>query len=325
MYFIRKSSTLIVFSFISVVCAADAKPDFSVEKDASGATIKIDGELFTKYVLGEANKPYLWPVIGPAGKSMTRAYPMKDVAGEKQDHPHHRSLWFGYQGMGGFDTWHEPLSHEALKESKPDAYRERVAKLGSTVHREFLEVSAGDGKAVIATANDYLDSGGNKIMEDERRFTFSTGGGMRVIDVDITLIATKKVTLDEAKDAGFSLRVAHSMSVDAGEGGRIVNSEGDIDKDAWSKAARWCDFNGPVDGEKMGIAILNHPSSFRHPTTWHARTYGLFTANPFMMEGGEVVMEPGDRITLRHRVLLHKGDEKSARVEEAFRKYAGEK
>ena len=31
----------------------------------------------------------------------------------------------------------------------------------------------------------------------------------------------------------------------------------------------------------MGIAILNHPASFRYPTYWHVRDYGLFAANPF--------------------------------------------
>jgi len=35
------------------------------------------------------------------------------------------------------------------------------------------------------------------------------------------------------------------------------------------------------EGETLGVAIFNHPPSFRHPTSWHARTYGLFTANCF--------------------------------------------
>ena len=33
---------------------------------------------------------------------------------------------------------------------------------------------------------------------------------------------------------------------------------------------------GQVEGKVRGIAILNHPESFRHPTPWHVRTYGLF-------------------------------------------------
>ena len=31
----------------------------------------------------------------------------------------------------------------------------------------------------------------------------------------------------------------------------------------------------------FGIAMFDHPSNLRHPTTWHARDYGLVAANPF--------------------------------------------
>ncbi len=64
-------------------------------------------------------------------------------------------------------------------------------------------------------------------------------------------------------------------------GGKIVNSDGLVDDEAWGKQAAWVDYSGPVDGQTVGIAILNHPQSLRYPTYWHVRTYGLFAANPF--------------------------------------------
>jgi len=66
--------------------------------------------------------------------------------------------------------------------------------------------------------------------------------------------------------------------------GRIVNSAGDTDKDAWGKQAVWCDYHGPVEGETLGVAILNHPQ-FRAPTRWHVRVYGLFCVDPFAQHG----------------------------------------
>jgi len=33
-------------------------------------------------------------------------------------------------------------------------------------------------------------------------------------------------------------------------------------------------------GKTVGIAVFDHPSNPRHPTTWHVRDYGLFAANP---------------------------------------------
>ena len=83
---------------------------FAVEKTKAGVTVKYDGKLFTRYVIGQSNKPFLWPVIGPSGDEVTRAFPMEKREGERHDHPHHRSVWFGHQGTAGFDTWHEPAS-----------------------------------------------------------------------------------------------------------------------------------------------------------------------------------------------------------------------
>lgn len=73
------------------------------------------------------------------------------------------------------------------------------------------------------------------------------------------------------------------MAVDSKLGGKIINSNGIVDGDARGKPAAWSDYNGPVEGENLGIAMLNHPSSFRAPTRWHVRSYGLFTANPFAL------------------------------------------
>src|SRR5205814_3733 len=89
------------------------------------------------------------------------------------------------------------------------------------------------------------------------------------------------VKFGDAKDAGFNYRVPASMAVDAKQGGQIITSEGIADAAAWGKRAKWVDYHGPVEGETLGVAMLNHPSSFRYPTPWHVRTYGLFTANPF--------------------------------------------
>jgi len=242
---------------------------------------------------------------------------MEKREGERHDHPHHRSLWFGHQGIGGFDTWHEPASG-------------RKASLGSTVHREFVKVQGGE-TATIVTRNDYV-GGGKKLLADERTHIFSVENGHRIIDVTIKFIAEHgDCVLDDKKDAGFSIRVATSMDVDSKKGGQLINSHGVTDRAAWGKRAPWVDYHGPVKGKTVGVAILNHPSSFRHPTPWHVRTYGLFTANPFGLKSlrqgkdGAFTLKKGDSITLRHRVIFHLGDEKAARIAEAYKAYANEK
>ena len=290
---------------------------FAVEKTKTGVTVKYDGKLFTRYVIGQSNKPFLWPVIGPSGDEVTRAFPMEKREGERHDHPHHRSVWFGHQGTAGFDTWHEPASG-------------RRTNLGSTVHREFVRVKGGD-TAVIVTRNDYVGDG-KKLLADERTHEFRVENGHRIIDVTIKFTAEHgDCKLSDQKDSGFSVRVATSMDVDSKKGGRVINSNGITDKAAWGKRAEWVDYNGPVNGKTVGVAILNHPSSFRHPTPWHVRTYGLFTANPFGLRSlgqgkdSSFTLKKGESITLRHRVIFHLGDEKAAKIAEAYKAYALEK
>jgi hypothetical protein len=78
----------------------------------------------------------------------------------------------------------------------------------------------------------------------------------------------------------------------------------------------------------VGIAMINHPQSFRYPTTWHVRTYGLFAANPFGWhdfggtQPGDHTIPEGGTIGFGYRVILHEGDTKSARIDRCFAAYA---
>jgi hypothetical protein len=306
--------------FVVVLAATVSRAaEITVERTKQGAAVKIDGQLFAEYVTKSNTKPILWPIIGPTGKRMTREYPMKKVDSErKKDHPHHRSLWFTHGSVNGVDFWDE---------ASPK-------KCGTTQHIEFLKTESGK-PAVIATRNAWLAPGGKKVCEDVRTLRFDTDGDARWIDFDINLKATDgPVTFGDTKEGTFGIRVPESMNVDSRRGGQIVNSENQTDGKAWAKRASWVDYHGPVDGETVGIAILNHPTSFRYPTYWHVRTYGLFAANPFGVhdfvpnaarDAGQFTLPAGQSVTFRYRVLLHRGDEKAGKVAEAFAQYAKEK
>lgn len=312
---------------------AAEKKGFTTEKSAAGLVVKYNGQLFTEYVTLSENKPILWPILGPTGKEMSRRYPMDKVEGEQHDHPHHRSFYFGHQNIGGLEFWHDASSFESLK-AKPDAYKAKLANLGVTKHREFTEVTAGADKAVIAVANDYVAfEGGRKIMEDTRRFTFRADADSRTVDVEIVFHNSTKepVVFADMKDAGFSVRLPTSMALTSKQGAKIINSEGVTDKDTWSKRAKWVDYHGPVGGEHLGVAFMDHPTSFRHPTPWHVRDYGLFTANAFGSKSLDKnlpeaahTLKPGEKLKLRFRVIFHKGDEKTARIAERYAQFAKE-
>lgn len=309
---------------------ADA-PGFAIEQTAKGVAVKVGGQPFAEYVINdtEPNKTYLWPVYGPTGKAMTRAFPMAKVEGEVQDHYHHRGICFGQEDIGGWDTWTERLTFDVGENTKP-AQKERLKKIGTEKHRCFKQLLVCPDKAVVESELDYLGQDGKRVAIELRTLTFRVENGQRLIDFDQQFIASDgELTFGDKKDAGLSIRVPTSMSVDSKKGGKIINSEGLTDAAAWGKKAKWCDYHGPVDGEHLGVAVLNHPSSFRHPTTWHVRTYGLFTANPFgtldkEQPNGPHTLKAGEKLLLKHRYVLHQGDEKSGKIAEAYERYVKE-
>jgi hypothetical protein len=299
---------------MAILAAANlAVAEVTAERSEKGVVVKIDGTLFTEYLADFRGTPILWPIIGPTGKPMTRAYPMGKGRDEREDHPHQRSLWFTHGSVNGVSFWE--------------------LEKGTIKQRELVKIGSGK-EAVIVTRNDWLAPDGKKVCEDERRLTFGSDGDARWIDFDITIKATDgPVKFGDTKEGAMGVRVAETMKVDAKKGGRIVDSGGRTDEKAWGKRAAWVDYHGPVEGQTVGIAILNHPSSFRFPTYWHVRTYGLFAANPFGLrdfEGtnqvdGSYTLPAGETMTLRYRVLLHEGDEKSGKVAEAYAAYAAER
>ncbi len=306
-----------------VVAAPCFGANFDVKQDAEGVTVTVDGKLMTRYLIKSGVKPIMWPLVGPTGKEMTRGYPMRDaLPTEKADHPHQRSFWFTHGDVDGINFWAEPL--------KRGSGSTQPGKQGEIVHREFVKV-AGGKQAVIVTRNDWMGPDGKRVCEDRRAFTFDVSDKARWIDCDLAVKASDgPVKFVDTKEGSFGVRVAGTMNVDAKLGGKIVNSEGQTDAGAWGKRAPWVDYYGPVQGEIVGIAIMNHPTSFRYPTYWHVRTYGLFTANPFGVRDftgdknadGTYTLPAGETMRLRYRVLLHVGDAKEGKVAESFQEYA---
>ncbi|WP_152050521.1 DUF6807 domain-containing protein [Tautonia marina] len=297
--------------------STDATEGVSITSEGRDLRVEIDGDLFTIYRAEDGPKPYFFPVIGPTGAPMTRAYPMEDVEGEDRDHPHQRSFWFTHGNVDGVDFW----ASDPLNRPNP--------KFGRITESDRLGIIDGPVVGVIETANAWNSPEGQVLCTDHRVWRTYDLDGVRVIDFDVTISAGKSsVTFEDTKEGTFGLRLASSMNVNKKTGGRIVNAEGIVDTEAWGKASPWVDYTGPIGNETLGVAILNHPSSFRYPTTWHVRDYGLFAANPFgykdfnYADSGTHTIAPGESIELRYRVILHEGDTDQAKIAREFEAYA---
>lgn len=302
----------------SMFFASYSDAEVTAEPSERGVVVKIDGQPFTEYLKLSGHMPALWPVIGPTGKPMTALAPA--------DHRHHQSIWFTHGAVNGLDFW----THER---NRPD---------NRIVHRDFVTVEGGP-QARIVSRNDWIADGGKKTCEDERTLTFGKlENGDRWIDYAVKLTASEgDVLLGDTKEGTFGVRVADWLRVDSGLGGKIVNSRGQVNAAAWGYPAQWLDNSGPIDGETVGVAMMSHPSSFRPICRWHARTYGMLTANPFgerefladagrqrgpdEQPQGAHTLPKGQSLNFRYRVLLHRGDAEQAKVAEVFQAYAAEK
>ena len=291
---------------------AGAKSAVEIEDIGGGKLeVRIAGKLFTRYHYGaEWPRPFLYPFIGPKDTPVTRNFPMRDdVPGETHDHPHHRSVWVAYGEVNGTDNWSEGENHAWIR------------------HIRFEEVTAGPVFGRIRSRNSWTSKEGAKQMEDVREFTFFNLESERLVDVGVKLVASDgDVALTDTKEGGIiSVRMATSM--DGDKGGMIANAYGGkTEAENWGKPAHWVDYYGPVGGKTMGITIMDHPSSFRYPTRWHVRDYGLFTANPFALKyyepekgsNGDHTMNKGEELSFRYRLLVHEGDTQQAKVGESY-------
>ena len=319
----RRDLVAILCTMVSLVICGRAVAKVTAEQTDRGVIVKIDGQLFTEYLTKAGHQPALWPVIGPTGKAVTRSYPLgpPDKNGT-DDHRHHQSLWMTHGDVNGIDFWGSNINDD-----KGDT-GPHIAQ------RELVKAETRGETAQIVTRNDWMN-GDKRVCEDERTLSFGQGPDQsRWIDFAITIKATDgDVTFGDTKEGSFAVRMADSMRVDAKSGGRIINSEGQTDGEAWGQPARWVDYTGPVDGETVGVAIMSHPKGFRPTPRWHVRSYGLFAANPFGQKDfphpeaarqGEVTLKKGESLTLHYRVWLHRGETERAAIEKAFEEFIAE-
>ncbi len=277
--------------------------------------VMFGGERFTSYNLdgGDARRPYLHPVIGPAGEVLTRNFPMvKGVPGETTDHPHHKGIWLAHGDVNSVDNWSE------------------YENAGFTVHLVCSTLDDGPVYGRIVAEAAWITPDRNAVLLRETRdMTFYDLGDARAIDIHVSLNAAEgDVVFGDTKEAGMvALRVATTM--DEVRGGRVENADGAVgEAEVFGRRSPWCDYSGPVGDRTLGVALFDHTGNYRHPTNWHARDYGLLGANPFglsVYEGpdrnGEYFLPAGEALEFRHRAYVHYGNAADARLADRYRDY----
>lgn len=287
--------------------------------------VYIDGALFTTYYFSPAvAKPYLMPLCTPSGVILSRSWPIGNDIGnadtkESSFEPHQRPLYFGHGNIDGLDFWGEQVFDKYFNDHAHQAYG----------HMAVANVEVEPTAARIRARFRLEDPNKRVVGEETQTYTFGGDGQRRIIDCEFVLHASAgPLVLGDTKEGTFGIRLRKELSA---PNDHMINSNGARGEPAiWGKPADWVAYSGAVEGHPVGIAVFDAPTSFRHPTTWHARAYGLFAANPFgrraftrdKNQDGSWTIPEGESITFRYRVVLYDGELAATRLAEMYSQYS---
>lgn len=315
--FIELSCRMFFACSVLLGCAHVADAQVKLKFSGDHISVMIAGAPFTDIYTGAAYpKPFLAPLRSATGLIVTRGFPMQTMQGESHDHPHHRGLFIGYDGINGINFW-------ANETSNPGENKGRI------VIRNIEKLKGGKRSGTVRALFEWHDPGGANLMNEDRTMIFYDEKGIRTIDFDITFTAKIKLQWADTKEGFFAIRLADSMNEE--HGGKMTSSEGaQGEKNVWGKEARWVDYSGQVNGQTVGVTIFPAPSNPRYPPRWHSRAYGLFAVNPWGLKdfigdpqakGGGLTMAAGQSMRLRYRVLIHGSDITPLNLPDLYSRY----
>jgi hypothetical protein len=269
------------------------------------ASVTCDGREIARYYFGkDLYRPFLYPIIGPSGRSLTRMGHPRDP----NTHSHHNSVWISHHDVGGVGFWNDAKTSE-----------------GRIVHQKVLRYEDNSDEALIEVQNAWIDGAGRgkTLLEERRAMRFRPQeSGQWLLILDITLSAPKQpVTLGKTNFGFLGVRMAKTIGVHDG-GGMIRNSEGAVnEKQVHEKPARWVDYSGPMTpSAREGITLLDHPQNENHPTVFHVRDDGWMGAafNFFAPR----TIDPAHPLKLRYGLWVHSNVPTAATIDDQFAAFA---
>lgn len=302
-----------------VEAAEKPSPFAWVEEPGKSFALSKNGNILWQiHFDAKEGKPYIHPLRTAGGKDLTWHRP--------EDHPWHLGLWFSWKLINGLNYW--------------ETNRATGLCQGTTAIRDVKIEKKPGNSAVISIALDYHPPGQPALLTEARTITITppaADGSYRIGWHAVFTAGGTKVLLDRTKPssqggppwggyAGLTYRSLKTMtqrealdSTGWKNTGKIMGS---------GRPANWIDLSGQVDadGGTAGVAILDHPLSWRHPSPWYVYmdgTFGAIKTAPIYHE--PVTLEPGQKITLSYLVLVHDGRGDAARINAEYERFSKEK
>jgi len=249
-------------------------------------------------------RPFLYPIVGPAGQSLTRMGHPHDP----ESHSHHNSIWISHASVDGVSFWEDRGSPGRVP--------------GRILHQRVEQFIDADDAASVMVINSWTST--NQVLLTEKRLLtvrpMSRDEWLLLLDLQLEA-RNDTATFGKTPFGLVGVRMAKTIGVNDG-GGEIRNSEGGVNETnvLW-KRARWVDYSGPIKDRTIeGITLMDHPGNPNHPTFFHVRNDGWMGAS-LTYDGPRTVMRHKP-LRLRYGLYVHRGSPKPAALDEQWRAFA---
>jgi Methane oxygenase PmoA len=295
------------------------KVDFpELAKVANRLEIKIRGRKVFSFIAQPSTLPtadikpiflrggYIHPVLTPGGHVVTDDYP--------PDHYHHHGIWFAWtktEFEGGHpDFWNVGDSTGRVDFESVDQTWAGPVNAGFVSHQKYVALT---GKAPKTALNEQWEVR-----------VYNLGGGPQPYFL-FDIVATQEcatnspLILEEYRYGGMGIR-GHRDWKDKTKVA-FLTSEGKTRLDGNATRARWCHIGGTVDGQVVGIAVLDHPGNFRAP-----QPLRIHPDDPYFnyapSQAGRFEIEPGKKFVQRYRYVVADGRPDPKLLERLWNDYA---
>ncbi len=299
--------------------AEPVDPEDLTWERSSGASIKLTGPEGTiwQYHYGDQfGKPHFDP-MGPYNKpSLTWSMP--------PDHVWHYGMWFSWKTLNGVNYWEED------EETHKGKGRTSWSDVRVTRHE--------DGSARITMKLAYHRPSQDPVLTERRTLRIGpprTDGSYMIdwqsefatqeeaVKLDRTPLPGEQGGKPWGGYAGLSIRYAKELKqhrVTTTSAGALTLKNGKA-----RPRARAADLSGKINGQPMGISIIDHPSNPRSPSPWYAISKGdMGFLNAALIQHQPMTLESNQTMQLRYRVFVHteRWDAKRLRMEaERYRRH----
>lgn len=253
-------SCLVIFALSPYIAAAyaaddsgrsnDSRSSINVEQNAETLLMKVGGRPALEYLFGGVEfKPCVSRWHAPAGVNILRNSPY--------DHLHHHAMMFA-AAVDGVNFWEERPRETAGRE------------IGRAPQDVFTKTADGNAAAGFSQSLDWTSPDGKILLLEKRSVELLMPKDSKVSLLSwtstLSLLPGKQTAeLSGSEYFGFGMRFVEAMD----KGGRIIVADGAKSRSvlghAWIAPARWVAYTAAAGGQKVTVAVFDHPQNPRFP------------------------------------------------------------